>query len=281
MGVRYWGIFIIVFFTSLSLLAQEDEPGKYDFLLAGTLLREGDAEIKLFNALYHQNQYDGFEELNSQSSYFSSFLQVSIGIYPNLNVGFDLIYKSNILNAPFADSPFNPLLFNRKLLRSDSLFNKTSDYLPFTNDHGLTHVGQRIRFIPFKTIPLLSFQQSFYAPIERKIDGNWTSFSQIFFDYLINSKSNVFIELSLWYDFFPRPRALPFFKIFYNFFPNEHWTFYATTTIPYEYGGGIKYRPIPNLEFELLYTKYLPIERFFSGVLPQTFNLGIRHRIIH
>ena len=274
-------VLVCLIWGSVELFAQELPSEKFDFLLAGKLLKEGDAELKLFNALYHQHQYNGFNELNSQSSYFSSFTQITIGIYPNLNIGFDLIYKSNVINAPSSDHPFSTLQFNRKLKRIDSLFNSSNEFLPFSNDHGLTHVGQRLRFIPFKSVPLLSLQQSFYAPIEKKIDGNWTSFTQLFYDYLINSKSNIFIELSLWHDFFPNKRVLPFFKVFYNYFPNENWTFYATSTIPYEFGGGIKFRPVENLEFELLYTKYIPIERFFSGILPQTFNLGIRHRIIH
>lgn len=55
MGPRFWGIFFLLILSSLKLLAQEEAPSKYDFLLAGKLLRDGDAEIKIFNALYHQN----------------------------------------------------------------------------------------------------------------------------------------------------------------------------------------------------------------------------------
>ena len=40
---------------------------------ASYLLQRGEVEVKLFNSVYTQQDYDGFERLNSRSTYFSRF----------------------------------------------------------------------------------------------------------------------------------------------------------------------------------------------------------------
>ncbi len=275
--------------------------------MASQLLTKQQMEIKVFNALYTQQSFNGFSELNSRSTYFSTFGQFLFGTNRNLNWGFDVVYKSNLENDFNTASPFNALRFQRfsdtPILScsdpnhihhngsfctnegispsfSDSLRNSEGIALTRRANHGLAHIGPKIRINPFKKWKNLSLQQTVYIPIDKSIDGQLISFTQFFYDHTLSPKSTLFVEASLWTPISPNFRVSPFFKVFYSYFPTNRFTIYAMTTIPFEYGLGTKYSITDNLEVELLYTHYAPIEFYVGENRPNTFNLGLRYTIL-
>ncbi len=273
---------------------------------ATELLQKGEMEIKIFNSIYTQKNLDGFSRPNSRSTYFSSFGQNLFGINEKLNLGFDLVYKSNVLNDLAKHSPFEVLRFQNKQeqyllacdqkllniasnspcrldpdlhpLEGDSLRNFAGEVLQTSSTIGLSHFGPKFKINPIRKWTNLSWQQTFYIPIQRKVDGQWVSFSQFFYDRAVGSRFQFFSEISLWTTVAPNFRILPAIKIFYSYFPARRWTFYAMTSIPVEYGVGSKFQLSPKLEMELLYTHYLPIKFLLGDARPNTFNLGFRYR---
>ena len=269
---------------------------------ASTLLYQQQFELKIFSSLYTQRSFDGFNTLNSRSTYFSSFVQLLLGTNRNLNYGVDLVYKSNVLNDFSGSSPFNALLFRQNEAyqtfpcndsqfnhglgsncfnegpehERDTLQNSAGEALKTRSSIGLGHIGPKIKFNPIKKWKDLTLQQTLYIPIQKKVDGSWVSFSQLFFDKPIGSQFQLFAEVGLWTTIHPNFRINDFYKIFFSYFPTKRWTIYAMTSLPAEYGMGAKFFITKNLEIELLYTHYLPIESVVGFNRPNTFNLGFR-----
>ncbi|MEO1518527.1 MAG: DUF547 domain-containing protein [Bacteroidota bacterium] len=270
-----------------------------------TLLTPGELELKMFNNLYTQRTFDGFETLNSRSTFFSSFIQVLYGYNNDVNLGFDLVVKSNLQNDLASSSPFRALGFgtfqefstfsclngeqNRSIHSNciqmqdagllDTLQNSDGEFLLTTGRNGLAHFGPKFKFNPLRRIlPNLSLQQTLYIPIQNDLDGNYISFTQLFYDKSFGTKYQLFAEVSLWNPIAPEFRSDFFFKLFFSYFPGKRWTVYAMTTIPFEYGAGAKYYLTPHLELEVLYTYYAPIERYVGFNRPETFNIGLRYR---
>lgn len=266
------------------------------------LLQRGQMEIKIFNSVYTQKNLDGFKRANSRSTYFSSFGQALFGVNKKLNLGFDLVYKSNVLNDSAQGSPFKALRFqnfSKHLTFSclnpkynitphsncstspnglDSLRNFSGDALQTTAAIGLSHFGPKFKINPIRKWQSFTWQQTFFIPIEKKVDGQWVSFSQFFYDRPLGSRFQLFSEISLWTTIAPNFRVFPAVKVFYSYFPNRRWTIYAMTSIPIEYGAGSKFQITPQLEIELLYTHYLPLSFLLGDARPSTFNIGFRYR---
>ena len=273
---------------------------------ATELLQKGEMEIKVFNSIYTQKNLDGFSQANSRSTYFSIFGQNLFGINEKLNLGFDLVYKSNVINDLAEHSPFEVLRFQNKQqqqvlicdqlglnvpsnspchldpgmhpIAGDSLRNFAGEVLQTSSTIGLSHIGPKFKINPIRKWSNLSWQQTFYIPIQGKVDGQWVSFSQFFYDRAVGSRFQFFSEISLWTTVAPNFRVFPAIKVFYSYFPARRWTFYAMTSIPVEYGLGSKFQVTPKLEMELLYTHYLPIRFLLGDARPNTFNLGFRYR---
>lgn len=266
-----------------------------------SLLNPQQVEIKLFNALYTQRSFDGYEKLNSRSSFFSSFAQVAYGLSDKWNVGFDLVYKSNVVNDFSGNSPFKTLYFQRDSdfpvfdcnnaqhtnsngnfcdhngMSSDTLRFREGEVLQRSSNHAWAHFGPKFKLNPIQKWQQLSLQQTFYIPINKAIDGQFISFTQLFFDHMLTEKSTLFVEASLWTPVHPNFKVNPFLKVFYSYFPNNKWTIYAMANLPAEYGIGTKFLITPSLEIEALYTHYLPINALTGGTRPYTFNLGFRY----
>ncbi len=272
---------------------------------ASVLLKKGEFEAKIFNSLYTQRDFNGFERLNSRSSFFSSFGQFLFGVNSNLNIGADVVYKSNVINDFANSSPFRALRFQQsqnfqtfncaqeshnvsdhsKCLNSlmpgmayDTLRNSSGDVLTTTSAIGLAHFGPKVKFNPVRKWKYLSLQQTLFVPIEQQVDGQWISFTQLFYDKPIGSRSQIFIEASLWTPVAPNFRIDPFVRAFYSYFPVPEWTLYGMASLPGEYGLGTKYFLTPEFEVELLYTYYLPFDLIVPGRRAMTFNLGLRYR---
>ncbi len=245
---------------------------------ASYLLQSGEVEIKFFQSLYTQKSLDGFAKANSRSTYFSSFGQFLFGSARRWNWGFDFIYKSNVINDRAERSPFRALRFQNFVEQNDGLRNADGDLLETKAAIGLSHWGPKFKINPIPKWENLSWQQSFYLPIQHKVDGQWVSFSQFFYDRPMGTRFQFFSEISLWMTMAPRFSLFPAVKVFYSYFPKRRWTIYGMTSIPVEYGLGSKFQLSRTLEIELLYTHYLPITALVGEVRPSTFNLGFRYR---
>jgi uncharacterized protein DUF547 len=271
---------------------------------ASVLLHPGVTEIKVFNSLYTQTTFDGFESKNSRSSYFSSFTQVLYGWNNNINIGFDLVYKSNVVNDFKNASPFKTLAFQNvweyqtfncdsnthnisslsecrletEPITSDTLRSADGRVLQTHHSVGLSHFGPKIKINPIKKWSNLSLQQTLFIPINKSVDGSMVSFTQLFYDKPIGNKSQLFAEASLWTTITPNFKPNPFVKVFYSYFPANKWTIYGMTSNLLEYGAGAKFFVLPKIELELLYTYYLPINQFMQDRRAMTFNFGIRYQ---
>ncbi len=271
------------------------------FLTASQLMAVGTWEIKAFQSTYTQVQEDGFGRDNSRSTYFSSFNQILTGVSPNLNVGLDIVWKKNDVNnlsseswtkvfnqesvgeylpIPCKDSernyPEGSPCFTTTDNTSDVLRNNEGDSLLHQVSQGLSHLGPKVKFRPFSKIPVLTFQQTLYIPIDKEVDGQLISYSQFFYDQRLGAKTSLFGELSFWTPLRPTFRITPFIKTFWSYFPNRHFSVYGMVAFPGELGAGLKINLTRRLELELLTTKYLPNERFFGGRRANTFNIGLR-----
>lgn len=272
---------IALFLLAFSLCAQEettDQSKRYTGLQS---LRLGSVEYKLFNALYTTRKFDGFSELNSRSSYFNAYSQLLIGIKKDFAVGFDLVYHSRIENAFHRNSPFNTLNFseesnhNINLDTRDSLQHADGFLLETRSVHGISQLGPKVRFKPIKKLKNLAVQQTLFIPLNKDLEPNWVSFTQLFYEHYFTSEWHLFSEVSLWARFGNEFNPSFFAKGFLNYFPGNKWTFYATTTNLYEYGGGLKYLITPNFEVELLSTVFIPLKQL-GGNRNSTFNIGFR-----
>lgn len=255
--------------------------GNPAFFRASRLLKKGQSELKIFNSLYTQKQYDGFDSFSTRSSYFSSFFQYLHGSNKWYNLGFDFVIRSHIVNDFVENAPFKAIqAFNfdeyRKLPAGDSLRNAEGAAIKTYGRFGLSHFGPKIKLHPFKNNRNLSFQQTIYLPLVDKVDGQTISFTQLFYDKLIGTRSQLFAEASLWTPLRPTFRIAPFIKVFYSYFPTAKWTIYGMVGLPYEVGVGTKLLVSKQFEIELLYTNYALQRIAIKDRVAQTFNLGFR-----
>jgi hypothetical protein len=237
---------------------------------ATTLQAKGGAEVKIFNNLFTAD-YNGEASNRYRSNYFSSYIQSLYG-FGKLDAGFDVVFKSNLINDYNLLSPFEAVHL--------SMFSSTqqigNNEVNTTGNSGVAHIGPKIKFIPFQKFPSLALQQTLYVPIHHNVDGNFISATQFFYNQFITSKQQLFVEATIWQPI-GQPLNYPFLKAFYSYYPTNRWTFYGTTTLLYEWGGGLKYQILSGIELELLYTRYLPIAPIINRIGDaRTFNVGFR-----
>ncbi len=272
---------IFIFFVFQLAYAQDQKDNGNKRYTGLQSIRLGSVEYKLFNAIFTAKKFDGFETLNSRSTYFNAYSQLLLGLKKDFAIGFDLVYHSRVENDFYKNTPFSPLNFRKEnsytLNREtqDSLSNSSDMLLQKRSIHGLSQFGPKVRFKPIKKFKNLALQQTLYIPLNKKLESNWISFTQFFYEHYFTSDWHLFSEVSLWARFGNEFNPSFFAKAFINYFPGNKWTFYATTTNFYEYGGGLKYLISPNFEIELLSTIFLPLERF-GGDRNRSFNLGLR-----
>lgn len=248
---------------------------------ASLLLASGYSEIKSFNSIRTQTSTDGFESENSRSTFFSSFTQIYFGADRNLNWGLDFVFKSNLENTLAETSPLRALQFENAdshvLKNGDTLRNADGKPLQMRANAGLAHIGAKIKFNPVRQLKNLALQQTVYLPIELQTDGRYLSFTQLFYDKSFRNGMQLFVEGDAWLELHPNTRFELFAKLFLFVFPTRRTAIYLTTTIPDEYGLGMKYFISPSLEVELLYT-YLLAEKIATSTLqPMSYNLGLRY----
>jgi hypothetical protein len=250
-----------------------------------TLLKPGQIEIKFFNNLYTQTAYFDEEskkqELNERSTYYTGIINFLYGITQDLDIGFDMYIKSVLIDSE-SGSPL-------------SVFKFSSGNNART---AFTQIGPKIKFSPFASVRNLAIQSVFLFPLVSNLDGSdnaespfldvdgsqwWT---QVFYDYpfqndfLLFFETGIFIRFGSNFDDFFTP-----LKVFLNYFPSNHWTFYIMTefnafwkesSISAYYnqlGLGAKYQVTSNFELEILYTKFIFGKSQGAG---ETYNLGFR-----
>ena len=257
------------------------------------LYKKGQWEYKFFNNLYTQTKgYDSDgNKVNygSRSNYFTSINQFLLGINSKINVGADVWINSVRVNDSITASPFNVLKFESS---------------PNTRTE-VGYIGPKIKIIPFKKLSHLSFQTTFLIPIASDMEGknngkpylsrdSYISITQIFYDYSISRKFQLFFQLSPWIyiakekplDETPRLSVSSPASIFFSYFPTERLTFYVQQEFWPNYGSkginswfmqqglGMKVQIITGiLEAETSYTNFLLGANTGAG---QTFNFGLR-----
>lgn len=258
----------------------------FEPIIAAATMPKNTFELNTFHTLYTSNYGD--KKFGSRSSYFSSLFLFSYGISGRFDIGWDFILKSYRANDLFSSSPFRALEFRKGV---DSVMTPGGSSMQATYDFGLTHLGPRIRFSPFKKIGL-SFEQAFYFPItgipaNNTVDPALYWVTQFYYDKQFNSKFGLFIALTFWQPIVPGQKfkfQVPYLKAFFSWYASKRFTLYATTTSFTEWGGGAKFLITPQFEIQALYTYYVPtpgLAEIYTGngaSNVMTFNLGIRYR---
>jgi len=260
------------------------------------LYNKGQWEYKFFNNLYTQTK--GFEKdgnkvnYGNRSNYFTSINQFLLGVNSKINVGADVWINSVRVNDSVKDTPFN-------LLKFENSPNSRTEF---------GYAGPKIKIIPFKKLSHLSFQTTFLIPIAKDMEGkknnkpylsrdSYISITQIFYDYSISSKFQLFFQLAPWiYTAKEKPMAgtsrfsvsSPA-SIFLSYFPTKRLTFYMQQEFWPNYGSkgisswfrqegiGMKVQIIKGkLEAETSYTRFSMGANAGAG---QTYNFGLR--LIH
>lgn len=215
------------------------------------------------------------------------------GLSSNVNVGFDLWFKSvHVRNEPGASA----IEFLRKPGEMSDL--------------AITGIGPKIKVAPFKKVQRLSIQSTFLFPLRKDLenrnrmrpflefDRNTLWITQFFYDKPLGTDFQLFFQVAPWVTFVRESfRENNFIQtpasVFFSWFPTSRLTLYAQSEYwPTHYdnsaqsfsafyswfvqsGAGLKYQLIPGfLEVEGLYTNFwLGSDGEGAG---QTFNIGFR-----
>ncbi len=244
---------------------------------------QGGVELKIFNNLYSQRSGDG-QTLNTRSSFFTTSISAIYGWTNRFNAGLEIRFR-RVLNSGLPSSPIDVLT--------------SADSGSFRQ--GITTIGPRIRFAPFKSLPNFSIQSTLAFPIGDQLSGDGTRpfidwngpsfFTQLFNDKTLNDKLSLFTELDFILEDIGGGSSVNRFStpgtLIFSYFPNPKTTLYTlgqyspfwTPEIDYfwQIGLGTKYQFTPNFELELLVSKF--DNKFLSenGGDAATYNLGIRY----
>lgn len=242
--------------------------------VVSSTIREGSAEIKLFNNLYSQ------EAAGERSSFFTTNLSALYGVTDRFNAGIELRYRRVRYDEVGTASNF-------AVLSDGGTFSRTA----------ISGFGPKVRIAPFNNLPNFSVQSALWIPLARNLEGqegsrftDWnlpTLFTQVFNDFSIGNYFSLFTEVDIVLEdigdlnrfstpvtgimsYFPTPKATLYGLASYSPFWQEEYDFF------YQLGVGAKYQFTPNFEVELLATA------FDNGFLQSvdgnagTVNLGVR-----
>ncbi|WP_139827896.1 hypothetical protein [Marivirga sericea] len=234
---------------------------------SGLFMSKGQGEIKFYNNLHTQIEPQ-LNTLDRRSSFNSSFFQVTIGSNKNINYGIDFIYKSNITNDEGSSSPFTVFELMNKSIRNISMGNE------FTTNfqHGLTHIGGKVRVKPFKN-KRFTFQQNVYISTGQLNEGHIIN-SDLFYERIIQNRFMVFGNIGAWY-----PLAgdiFPYARVFAGTLLAKRLGPFVMINLPYELGAGTKLFITRKIELEFMYTYWLPIESIVGRNKPTSINFGLR-----
>ncbi|WP_340153276.1 hypothetical protein [uncultured Marivirga sp.] len=233
----------------------------------GLFMQKGEWEVKLYNNLYTQIEPQ-FDNTTRRSSFNSSFLQLTIGSNKNINYGIILIYKSNVINDRGSSSPFVVFELMNKSLQNIYMGNEFN-----TNfQHGLTHVGGRVRVKPFKN-KRFTFQQAIYVPTG-ELDEGYIINSDLFYERIIQNRYMLFGNIGAWYPL--SGDIFPYARVFAGTLLAKRLGPFVMINLPYEVGAGTKIFITRKIELEFMYTYWLPIEALVENRRPTSINFGVR-----
>ncbi len=281
-----------------SIFAQDDQS--VQTYTAGRLLAKGKRDLTLFNSLYTEsetnwmgNKFEGY-----RTTFSTNLLQMTWGVSENgrFNLGFDASFRNSGTVSTSDDYSGIGEAFK---------FQNTA-----TSRVGLTNVGVRVRWQPFKSEENFTLQSTLSGPVIQHPEGNnelywadWnriTSWTQFFFvkDF---DNSQLFLEADLLYRFPLLSSQIGHMDlpttVIYSYFLNDKWTMYGIGqhmtrlsnhyapqdpditdfVIPASYtlaGAGMKYAFSKQFQLELLYSKFIRAVNSGKG---ESYNLGIRY----
>lgn len=260
-----------------------NKGGATDFepIIAAATLPKNTFEINNFNTIYTAN-YEG----DSKYSGLTSLFYFTYGVSGRFDISWDFILASNRFGDAASDSPFKPFDF-RNTPDTISRPGRT-----ISRSWGLSSMGPRIRFSPFKKIGI-SFDQAFYFPVKHipfnnAVNDNFFWVTQIYYDKQLNPKLGLFVALTFWQpiNFDPAVQfkfQVPYLRGFLTWFASKRFSVYATTTLFTEWGVGAKFLITPKFEIQALYSYYVPIPGLADLYVGNaqdvmTFNIGLRYR---
>ena len=271
---------------------------------AGSLLAKGQYDITMFNSMYTQSKsewmgtdYSGFRE-----TFASSLIQFTYGNTKSARINLGVEIKLGTSGRASNDSSFSAVS------RAFAFKNNDSTRV------GISTVGLRAKIQPFKEVSNFTIQSSLLISPTLNAEGKgadlngngalyfleWDRiqwWNQFFYtkDFY---KSQLFLELDLWYRFgYKQDNAsaldIPV-TVIYSYFPTSKSTVYALASHttrnqynPNNYNDGItsaanftslgigaKYQFSQSFNMELLYTNFV---RGQNSGLGNTFSLGLRY----
>ncbi len=260
------------------------------------LYGKGGGEVKIFNNYYTQS------DNGLRSNFFSSFIQVLIGTDKNLNFGFDLKLRSVDQGK---DGLFSALSFS-----TDS-FSENDGVQSFARA-GISALGPRIRYEPFKDKPNINFLHAIYFVPMSDAQGNddygyadfghLQIFNNAFIEKELSLKRRLFFDIGAHIENvrFGIPSGENHFMqlqfpvtMIYSYIPSTQWTYYGLANAALkpvfnyngnaitntdisgyaQLGAGVKYYVFDFLELEAVYTYFFDTT---PGRQAHTFNLGMR-----
>lgn len=282
-------LFFFLIFTPLLSIAQEEKNlQKYT---PSVLLAKGQMEFKSFHSLYTQTSYFNHEKkstnINTRSSFYTSINEYTLGINSRLNIGAVFWFRSTTNN-----------------LSSESALQT----LQFTNSDnsriGLSYLGPKIRFNPFKNVGNFSVNSNLLIPIAKDLEGSVTGktylasnsfiwINDLLWDKKVKNLFQLFAKASVWYHldrdfkkdsstYLSSPVSLFVTKNIKQrtsiYVLNEFWPTYGNDELIqsyfYQSGIGAKYQIIKGkLEIEALYNDFLFGKNAGNG---RSYNVGLR-----
>ncbi len=224
-------------------------------------------EIKIYNNLYTQREPQ-FDNSQRRSSFNTSFLQLTLGSAANVNVGFDVLYRSNVTQDRGTASPFRVFEF----MRGQEANRVMGNDFETSFQHGLTHLGPRVRVKPLPN-QRFTLQQAVYAPTGQ-LNEAWIVNTDLFYEYLYRGRYMIFGDLGLWYPIGGDP--FPYLRVFAGTLLWQRLGPFAMVNLPYELGAGAKVFITPKLELEVMYTYWLPLAFLVEDRRPRSINFGVR-----
>lgn len=243
---------------------------------------KGTHELKLFNNLYSQST--GSEENNNgfRSTFFTSSLSYLYGLNNRFNLGFELRYRL-VSNSALPSSNFD-------------VFKGVKGRNNFSARSGITGIGPKIRWAPFKKLSHFSLQSTLLIPFEEDQEGvgnepfidfnNATWITQFFYDFDIGNSFSLFTEIDFSIEDIGTRKIEGGFgsdggafnrystplTVIFSYFPTQKITLYALSNYGpqfnndltngwnydyfYQLGLGGKYQVTKKFEIEVLYTLF-------------------------
>ncbi len=244
---------------------------------------KGGIELKLFNNLYTQRTGDT-QQLNTRSNFFTSSLSAIYGLTNRFNAGLEVRYR-RVSNTSLPSTPLG-------VFESGTVSSHRS---------GVTAIGPRVRFAPFKKLENFSIQSTLSFPVGSELEGDgtrpyidWnaaTFNTQFFNDLSIGTNFSLFTEIDILIEDIGGSNGLNRFSTpvtgIFSYFPNPKTTFYVLGSYsPYwqsnfdyftQAGLGIKYQFSPSFEIELLGTKFANQFLIQNNGDAATYNIGFRY----